>query len=187
MTDLLSRYSTWKLIVPLFILFVGFSVFFFPGYQSRMQAAAGEPISPLDTRFSYTYEEVRRDFEKLGADGRDTYRIVVSRIDMIYPIIYGCLFILMLAWPIKNLTTPGSPALWIALLPLIGMLFDYLENIVIIDLLDSFPKLDAQTVAFAERMTILKHGFLFLSVGLAVLLFISVMVQHLFLRRRTVS
>ena len=187
MTHLLSKYSNWKLILPAFIFFVGFSAFFFPRYQKKMQDAAGEPIAPLDTRFSYTYEDVRSAFERLGVDGRNVYSDLSSRIDMIYPLIYGLLFILVLAWALKKLTRPGSPALWLAFLPVIGMFFDYLENLTTIKLLNSFPELDPESVAFAERMTILKHGFLFLSVALAVLLSITAMAKRVFLKRRAVS
>ncbi len=89
MLTLLQRTSNWKFILPLFVLFRGVSFYVFPTYQAKMNKVAGVEIQPLDTRFSYILAEVTNDFEKLGAKGRDLYKLIVDRIDMIYPIIYG--------------------------------------------------------------------------------------------------
>lgn len=97
MTDLLVKYSNWKVILGLFLLFVIFSALAFPTYQARMTAAAGEQFEPLDMRSSYSREEVVADFQKLGTEGRSVYKTVVGRIDMLYPLLYGSLFILLLA------------------------------------------------------------------------------------------
>ena len=78
MKKLLIKLSNWKFILPLFILFLVFPVFLFPYYQGRMAKMAGEDITPLDSRFSYSYAEVKRDFDKLGSEGRDIYRFVIK-------------------------------------------------------------------------------------------------------------
>ena len=182
MTDLLVRYSNWKVILCAFLLLLVFSVVAFPTYQARMAEAAGEQVEPLDMRSSYTIDEVVRDFEKLGAEGRAVYRIVVGRIDMIFPLLYGSFFILLLASLLKKVLPYRSTLILLSFFPLIGMLFDYLENIHILKLLDTFPTLNTETVALAERFTLLKHAFLLASVAMVVLLVLFLVFKRIYSR-----
>ena len=183
MIKILQSTSTWKYILPLFILFCGVTFYIFPKYQSQLREIAGEEVKPLDTRFSYTLEEVVSDFEKLGVEGRHVYQFIVGRIDMIFPVIYGLFFILTLAYLLKKITPPHSKWMLIALLPVLGMLFDYLENFNTLSLLKNYPDLSAQGVAWGEQMTRLKHGFLFLSIGLILFLAIGVVIKKLMHRK----
>src|SRR5690242_13390624 len=97
MKKILIRMSNWKFILPSFVLFLTFAVVLFPHYQSRMTESAGQAVVPLDSRFSYKAGEVKNDFDKLGPEGRDTYRFVVAAVDMVFPVAYSALFILVLA------------------------------------------------------------------------------------------
>ena len=180
----LSQLSNWKYIVACFVLFAVFSFYLFPEYQERLSEAAGEQVKPLDTRFSYSADEVRVLFEQLGTEGRDIYKGVVG-LDMVYPLVYGFLFILILAWFLKKITGPGSQWLMLALLPLIGVLFDYLENINTLKLLNRYPEISIDAVAWGERMTLLKHGFGLLSVALAALLAVVYLVKTLMHRKKS--
>ena len=177
MTAILSKTSNWKFIVPLFLLFALFSFYLFPHYQSRMTEAAGEPVAGLDTRFSYTTEEVQRDFDALGPAGRDLYGFVVGTIDMIYPLIYGLLFVLVLAWLLKRTAGPSSSRMMLALLPLAGVLLDYLENINTLRLLAAYPDFSPDAVSWGERMTQFKHAFGLLSVAMAAFLAIVLVIR----------
>ena len=134
-----------------------------------MIEAAGQEVEPLDMRSSYSHDEVVALFEILATEGRNVYTTVVGRIDMLYPLLYGSLFILVLAWLLKKVLPHRSRWMLLSFFPLVGMLFDYLENIHILKLLDTFPDLDSNTVALTERFTLLKHAFLFASVGMIML------------------
>lgn len=173
----LSQLSNWKYIVAVFALFAVFSFYLFPKYQARLSEAAGEQVTLLDTRFSYATDEVRLLFDKLGTEGRDIYKGVVG-IDMVYPLVYGILFILILAWLLKSITRPGSQWLMLAMLPVLGVLFDYLENINTLKLLNRYPDISADAVAWGEKMTLMKHSFGVLSVALAVLLAVVYIVKR---------
>jgi hypothetical protein len=175
--------SGWKFILPLLVLFVLFSFFIFPEYQSRMGAIAGEYIQPLDTRMSYDAAEVQTLFEKLGTEGRDVYRFVTGKIDMIYPLVYVMLLMLVLTSLIRKLTVPGSRFALLALLPLGGMLFDYLENFSTLRLLRNYPNITEDEVSMGEMLTRIKHGFLFLSLILVLFLAILFLIKKLLIRR----
>lgn len=172
MIRFLQKSSNWKFISPLFILFAFFTFYLFPEYQGRLDKSAGEKVQSLDTRFSYTLNDVNTFFEKLGSEGRDIYSFVVGKIDMIYPVIYGLLFILLLAFLLKKVFPYKKKLILMALLPVLGMLFDYLENFNTLKLLEKYPFLTEKEPAFGELMTRCKHSFLFLSVLLAVILFL---------------
>lgn len=177
MIGLLSRISNWKFIVPLFILFALFSFLIFPNYQSRMMEAAGQEIRPLDTRFEYSAEEVHRDFDALGPTGREIYKVVVARVDMLFPIVYGLLFVLLLAFLLRKASHDQSRWLLLSLLPLSGVVFDFLENFNILRLLIEHPDFAEETVVYGERMTQLKHVLLFVSVGLMAVLAIALLIR----------
>lgn len=178
MQHTLSRISNWKYLLTVFVLFSIFSFILFPHYQARLSETAGESVTPLDTRMSYAPEEVRTLFDSLGTEGRDIYKTVVG-IDMLYPIIYGLLFVLVLAWLLKKITREDSRWVLLALLPVIGVIFDHLENINTLKLLNRYPDISTTAVAWGEKMTLLKHSFGFLSVGLAVLLAVIYLVKRL--------
>ena len=108
MINMLSKASTWKLILPLLIVVIVFSAVIFPYYQSKLQAIA-ESFQPLDIRFTYTADEVRADFESLGASGREIYQTVVGKVDMVYPLFYGSFLVLLMANIIKKVAGPNSP------------------------------------------------------------------------------
>jgi hypothetical protein len=144
-----------------------------------MAESAGQEVIPLDSRFSYTYNEVENDFDKLGADGRSIYRFVIGKVDMLFPLIYGPLFILVLAWLLKKITRKDSDWIVLALFPLIGIAFEYLENFNTLSLLDNYPAITEEQVSWGEQMTRLKHIFLLLSVGLILILAATLLIKTL--------
>lgn len=179
MIRFLQRTSTWKYIVPLFLLFCGFTFYLFPHYQSRLNEIAGDKVKILDTRFSYTRDDVINEFKKLKPEGRKLYTFIVGRIDMAYPLIYGLFFILILAYLFKKTTKIDSKVILIALLPALGMLFDYLENMNTLHLLKRYPAISVQNVARGEQMTRMKHGILFISMGLTFFLAVALMFKKI--------
>ena len=178
MTNILSKASTWKFILPLFVLVVAFSFFIFPYYQSKLQAIAAS-FQPLDIRFAYTADEVRADFESLGTGGREIYKTVVGKVDMAYPLFYGSFLVLLMANVIKKVVGRDSPRLMISLLPLAGVVFDYLENFNTLGLLRDFPNFSEEAVKWGEMMTRLKHITGMTSVGLIIVFAILILIRRI--------
>ena len=182
--NILDKMSNWKFILPFFILFLVFPFFLFPYHQQLMTKVAGQEIIPLDSRFSYSFNEVKNDFDKLGAEGRNVYRFAIGVVDMIFPVIYGPLFILILAWLLKKLSGRNSNWILLALFPIIGILFEYLENFNTLSLLDNYPAITESGVSWGEQMTRLKHIFLMLSVAFMPILGIVLLIRK-FKRNQT--
>ena len=183
MKNILAKVSNWRFILPLFVLTLIFPVFLFPAFQDRMTKSAGEEIIPLDSRFSYSYDEVRGAFDKLGVEGRSAYRLVIARVDNFFALFYGPLFILILAWLLKKLTGKDSSWVFLALFPLIGILFEYLENFNTLALLDSYPAISEERVSWGSRKAGLKQIFLMASVLLMPVLGLMLLVKN-FKRRK---
>jgi len=63
MIKILQSTSTWRYMLPLFILFCGVTFYIFPKHQSQLYEIAGEEVKPLDDKneawipvtFSRTY------------------------------------------------------------------------------------------------------------------------------------
>jgi hypothetical protein len=177
MIKLLQRISNWKFILPFFLLFGFITFYLFPHYQLQLSQAAGEEIKPLDVRFSYSLSEVNYLFNKLGVEGRELYKKVVGRVDMIYPIIYGFFFGLTLAYLLKKISRRKPKLILIALLPVFGVLFDYLENLNTLNLLRQYPNIEEHGVSWGKQVTMIKHMFLFASLALILLLAISLLIK----------
>lgn len=152
----ISALANWKTILPLFLLFMLFMGYIFPNQQEKINAIANEELTSLDTRMDYSKEEVMVLFEKMGKEGRDIYYFVSSKIDMVYPIVYGLFVMFLMANFLKKVIAQNSKWRWMALLPILGGVFDYLENFNVQKLLSNYPNITEEQVAFAAQMTQLK-------------------------------
>ncbi|MCL3779505.1 hypothetical protein EMN47_03790 [Prolixibacteraceae bacterium JC049] len=155
-------------ITILAILFVLFVFFLFPVYQAQITKIAGESIATLDGRFSYTLADVNLVFNKMTEDGRSVYRVISGVLDMFYPLIYGVLFFLLLIRATNSI--PNNKFKLCSLLPLIAMLFDYIENIGVLRMLDAFPAITNSQVVFNSFITTCKWVFVFLTLISVVIL-----------------
>jgi len=156
MINLLVKLSNWKFILPAFLLTL-ISVFLFLNGQKEMTLIAGEEMELIDARKNYTLEEVNVFFTKLTAEGRAVHQQLTGVNDMLFPIIFSTLSILLLAFFIKNIFGPQSKLLYLALYPIIGMSVDYMENFNTLALLASFPDLTTAMVEKGSQLTALKH------------------------------
>ena len=95
----------------------------------------------IHTRFAgYDIEAVRTQSKELGTEGLAAYRRML-RWDLLFPIVYGSALI----WTITRLwalIAPDTPTCtWVFLLPLVTMVADWSENIILL----------SQTKSLAEK------------------------------------
>ena len=180
---MLRRYSNWKIILPSAVLFVLYTLIVFPFYLSQINEIANEKVLFLDGRLNYNYEQVNTLFDKMGREGRDIYHFMAGKVDMIYPVVYGVFFVLLLASLLKKIISKKSKIIFLSLLPLIGMLFDYLENLNTLNLLNKFPNITPEQVSYGSQMTQIKWVFLILSILLVFALAITITVQKFIMKR----
>jgi hypothetical protein len=131
-------------------------------------AAAAGGLAPFDMRpFGYSFEEARAFLAALPEYGRLLYRHIQLFLDLLYPALLAATLILATIL----LTVPGWLRRLLIALAVLGMVFDYLENISIARMLDAGPNGLTETLAAeASRWTILKSGFTTVSIAAVIVL-----------------
>ena len=114
--------------------------------MNEMSQIAGEKIKLIDLKEGYTLEEVNTFFTKLKVEGRVIHLRLTSVNDILFPLAYGPLYILVLAFFLKNIFGVNSKWLYLALFPIALVVVDFMENINNIELLKAFPDLTTDIV-----------------------------------------
>jgi len=112
-------------------------------------------LSPSGYSFSYASELL----DKLGNEGRNIYLHSQLPLDFIYPGLFAVTYSLLLVWLFRKYFNINSKVYYLGFVPILAGVFDYLENIFIIKMINSFPDLQMHTVKIASTLTILKSSF----------------------------
>jgi hypothetical protein len=104
----------------------------------------------------YDLNYVSELFTSLGENGRLTYLTNQIPVDMIYPLLFGLSYCLLLGYFLKKLNKLNSPYSYLCLIPIISGIADYLENIGIITMLKNYPELKETTVYTTNVFSVIK-------------------------------
>ena len=104
----------------------------------------------------YNSDYVITLFNALGEKGRNVYLYDQIPIDMIYPMLFGISYCLILAYFLNKLNKLNSPLFYLCLLPIVVGIFDYLENIGIIIMLNNYPNFSQNLIKSTNIFTIIK-------------------------------
>ncbi|MEA2104425.1 MAG: hypothetical protein U9P79_07285 [Candidatus Cloacimonadota bacterium] len=167
---MIEKITSWKIIILLGIFIFIVNFYIFPLYQSQINEIAGYSIRPLDVQFSYTKIDVDKAFNDMGQNGRKINLITTGFIDMIYSIIYGCLFFLLLVKLTRSFSNRKIQLIFF--FPMLGVLFDYLENFGILKMLNQFPEITQSQVNINSALTSSKWIFILITIVLILILII---------------
>lgn len=122
----------------------------------------------------YTHAYAKELLSAIGPEGRRLYLTRQLPLDFIYPGLFAITYTLMLVWLFSKRYDRQSKIFFLVFVPAVAGLFDYLENIVIILMLRSFPDLSFELVKISSIFSISKSVFtiiffLLLFYGLGVL------------------
>jgi hypothetical protein len=175
-SDWLRRVSTGWVAVGALIIFLLFSALVLPQQATVAEQETGSADSP-DTSLFYSPADLYRMAEAYGEGGRRAYIRARFTFDLIWPLVYTFFLVTAISWAFSRAFPPDS--LWqrANLAPLLGALFDYLENLSTSLVMARYP--DGTAVAGAlwallaplftlSKWSFLGVGFLLLSVGLVV-------------------
>lgn len=131
--------ASWKKVLLLLIPTLGtyFTMLFY-SIPKVMEYTNGMKILDL-IPMGYNSEYAQKLFETLGKTGRNIYLWEQIPLDMIYPILFAITFSLFLALVLKKAFSQEKNLQKLCILPAIAGLFDYLENIGIIIMIQIFP------------------------------------------------
>ncbi|NNJ72093.1 MAG: hypothetical protein HKP09_02815 [Enterobacterales bacterium] len=155
----MQKYSTGKVISVLF--FLTMTVYVVMMYYSIPAVTAFAPELPIFdlSPFGYSLSYANELLSILGTEGRHLYLSTQIPIDFIYPGLFSITCSLILIWLFGKTFNANSKIYYLALIPFLAGIFDYVENIFIIKMLNSFPELQTTTVKIASTFTILKSSF----------------------------
>ncbi len=170
MKNFLHKLGSWYFPLIFLGITVLFFTLFFNKYHAQLNEIAGKEFKTLDTRFLYTSDEVIKDFELIGEEGRAIHRYLSSVVDMFFPLAHGLLVISIFSFLLQKLNLFKKGYLWVFIIPLVIVVLDVFENFNTIKFIDNFPDLTETSVANASRITSFKHIFSILSIGATVLM-----------------
>lgn len=104
----------------------------------------------------YDFQYVNTLLNTLGQEGREIYLYRQIPVDMIYPALFGISYCVLLLYFLKKLNKLDNSLIYLGILPLVGGLFDYLENLGIIIMLSNFPDISKALVSLTSDFTITK-------------------------------
>lgn len=117
--------ASGKALVIATAVFVPLAGWLFAVVIPATQAACG--ATPLDMRAHYGAAEVTTFLANCGEAGVDAYR-TMQIVDLVYPAVSAFFLFVAVGVVMRRWAGPTSPALLLALVPIIGGLADYAEN-----------------------------------------------------------
>jgi hypothetical protein len=129
--------------------------------QSAKSLSAGIEQSP-DTSIFYTSQTLYQLAEDYGQEGRDFYVTQRFTFDLIFPLVYGLFFISTIGF--LSYRIKANKYKYLIYLPIISVIFDYLENISTSITMYRYPKLTPFISDIAGFMTLFKWSILSLSI-----------------------
>jgi hypothetical protein len=155
----LKKFSTGKRVLILFILTM--AVYFTMIFYSIPAVSSFAPNLPIFdlSPFGYSFSYANELLTLLGTKGRELYLTTQLPLDFIYPGLFSITYSLMLVWLCSKIFSENSKVYYLTIVPFFAGIFDYIENIYIIKMINSFPNLEVATVESASIFTILKSSF----------------------------
>ena len=110
------------------VVFLLFTALVLPAQTAREDTEIGEVGSP-DLSFIYSAADLYQMAEVYGEAGRSEYVRVRFTFDLVWPLVYTFFLVTAISWVYTRAFSAQSKWQLANLAPVMGMLFDYLENI----------------------------------------------------------
>jgi len=162
--------SSGAIVIGSLMIMLLFTITVLPGQAQSALKNTGSEDSP-DTSLVYTPTELYQMAGAYGAEGRQAYIHARWTFDLIFPLVYVAFLTAGISWFIKTL--PQKNEFWglLNLTPIIGGIFDYLENSAASVVMAIYPKLSFAAY-LAPLFTFIKWLLISLAFGIYILYFI---------------
>ena len=145
---------------------------------AKQVAIISEGTGILDLNFYNSKEFMMQTLQELGQKGRDFYLTKFFIVDFFYPITYAAFYGFTILYVLEKLENHSKTIKLLALIPVCGMCFDWLENVSISSLLTTFPNDSTLLYLMATISTILKFSFVYLAVVTIIILVVLVIIKR---------
>jgi len=150
------------LALVVFLLFAGLVL---PGQAASAETYSGNAGSP-DLSFYYSAQDLYYLAEVYGEQGRGAYVRARFTFDLIWPLVYTFFLCTAISWVYARAFTANSLWRGANLVPVLAMLFDYLENLSASLVMLRYPRPTIVVDSLVPLFTMLKWVLVIGSVGL---------------------
>ena len=173
-SDWLSQVSTGWMALAGLVIFLLFSALVLPRQSAAAEEVAGGAGSP-DTSIFYSPADLYQMAEAYGEEGRSAYIRARFTFDVIWPLVYTLFLGTAISWLFGRAFASDSRLQRANLAPVLGALFDYLENVSTSLVMLRYPDQTAVVDVLAPVFTLLKWvfvggSFVLLSAGVVAVL-----------------
>ncbi len=112
-------------------------------------------VTMPDTRFSYSIDEITDVFDALGQEGLYAWA-QAHMLDFLFPLTYMFALAFGINIELRNSYPDNMRAKLLVLFPLFGGIMDYVENILVLTQIASYPLLSEFVIVIASAITSLK-------------------------------
>ncbi len=153
------------------------------GLAKLVEITGGQSILDMEMMKGYSVERAYEILGALGEDGRAFNMKYIIPMDFPFPLAYGLFYFITLTLIMKNIRVSAKRPWLIGIVGLCAALFDWLENIMIINLLESYPERLVGIAKMASIFTQLKSLFIMTSMLLIILGLMIVIIKWFSSRR----
>ena len=163
------KFSTGRLTLACLVLFLFFSALVLPDQSAKAEVYGGEVGSP-DTSLFYTADDLYRIAEAYGATGRAAYIRARFTFDVIWPLVYLAFLATAISWLVKRADLGWDSWGRLNLLPVAGVIFDFLENGSAALVMARYPQTTPLNDHLAGGFTFMKWIFIAASFGVLLII-----------------
>jgi mannose/fructose/N-acetylgalactosamine-specific phosphotransferase system component IID len=132
----------------IYALMLGYTI------PTLMEYSSGLPIFDMSP-MGYSYDQAMTLLVALGGEGRAFYLTQLA-LDMIYPAMFAMTYYLLFVWLLAKCGIINGVWQWLAMLPVLSAVADYLENISIWLMLSSYEDVTPLMAETASMFTVTK-------------------------------
>ena len=154
-SNYLHKISSGWLVLSTLLVMVLFMILVLPNQANKSLEETGSTLSP-DTLFFYTPDDLFQIAEQYQPDGRQAYIKARWTFDLVFPLVYMAFLGIGISWFSKQLSSWDESWKLANLLPILGGVFDFLENGATSLYMAVFPELVFGLAWAASIFTLLK-------------------------------
>ena len=156
-SEWITQKSSLLTVVSTLILFLAFTVTVLPTQSEKAKVQSGE--SSPDMSLFFTVEELYDIAESYGEEGREAYVTARFTFDLVWPIVYTLFLASSISWLSSRSFNADSILQRANMVPVIGMVLDYLENLAASTVMLRYPARTPIVDTLAVVFTPLKWAF----------------------------
>lgn len=167
----MKKNTNFKLCLLAFILFMT-SMFIMRNSAKELENITNG-LGIIDLTIGWNLHDVSRHLGALGEEGQEYYKNTFYCIDFIYPIMYGLFYSLTILYVSKIYGIKNKILNMLPWLPIIGLLFDWSENLIVISMLQDITNIGNLQITLFNIFNIGK--FICIYISLFIIVSISIL------------